>query len=111
MSLPATDDRLDAVFQALSSGTRRAMIRRLAEGPANVTDLVPPGLISKPAVSRHVRVLEDAGLLRRARDGRLHRCSLDSEGLDQARVFLEETRAFWEGNLDALEAFLENDDG
>ena len=113
MAQPAPDpeSHLDAVFGALSHATRRAMLRRLAQGPATIGELVEPGTISKPAVSRHVAVLESAGLLRRQRDGRLHRCSLRQEGLADAQGFLDDTRAFWEGQLDALADFLERDDG
>ena len=108
MTRPQPD--LDAVFSALGNATRRAMVRRLASGPATVSELAEPLGITLPAVSRHVGVLEEAGLLTRERQGRHHVCSLGHAGIDLAREFLDDTRAFWEGNLDALAAFVEQEE-
>ena len=80
----AADDRLDAVFSALGDRTRRALLARLAQAPARITDLAKPFAMSLPAVSRHVRVLEAAGLVIRAVDGRVHECSLDALPLKSA---------------------------
>lgn len=107
---PVTDDEaLDRVFGALSDRTRRALLRRLADGPARVTELAEPFDISLPAVSRHIKVLEEAGLIAREVDGRVHRCSLDAEAFRTAEQWLAFYRRFWVGSLDALADFLEED--
>src|SRR6478752_5996117 len=93
------DDRLDMVFQALGDRTRRALLARLARKPSKVTDLAAPFRMSLPAVSRHIRVLERARLVRRTIDGRVHRCSLRAEPLHEAEAWLEHYRPFWEGTL------------
>ena len=114
---PGSDSRaaLDSIFGALSDATRRAIISRLAEGPANVGDLAAPFAMSLPAVSKHLKVLERAGLLARDRDGRVHRCRLEPQAMDDAGEWIGRTRAFWEGRLDALARYLEttedNEDG
>jgi DNA-binding transcriptional ArsR family regulator len=100
---------LDAVFGALADPTRRAIVARLAEGPAKVTDLAAPFAMSLPAVSKHLKVLERAGLLARDRQGRVHHCRLDPARFDEAQAWIEQTRAFWEDRLDDLERYLEKD--
>src|SRR3954469_8001919 len=95
----STDDRLDLVFSALGDRTRRRLIARLARDPATITELAAPFEMSLPAVSKHVRVLERAGLVRRAIDGRIHRCSLDARRLRDATAWLDEYRAFWDDTL------------
>ncbi|MEX2530018.1 MAG: metalloregulator ArsR/SmtB family transcription factor [Gemmatimonadota bacterium] len=100
---------MDEVFQALSDATRRAMIRRLSRGPATVGELGRPHSISKPAVTKHVKVLERAGLLRREPDGRIHRCTLDPGPLEAAESWIEWHRRFWERSLDALADLVEGD--
>ena len=97
---------LDATFGALADPTRRAMLVHLARGPASVTKLGKRFPISLPAVSKHVRVLEEAGLLARARDGRVHRCSLAAEPIREAAAWMARYRRFWERQLDALDAYL-----
>lgn len=104
------EELLDRVFGALSNRTRRQLLARLAEGPAPIGELAEPFAMSLPAVSRHVAVLERAGLVRRHVDGRVHRCTLDATPLQQARAFVERYRVFWEHNLDALAAWLEEED-
>lgn len=99
--------RLDAVFHALADGTRRRIVASLAPGPVSVSELAAPFSISLPAVSKHLDVLEQAGLVRRERDGRFQRCYLTSEPLDDARAFIDRYRTFWQGNLDGLAAFVE----
>jgi DNA-binding transcriptional ArsR family regulator len=99
--------RLDAVFSALSDGTRRRIVARLADGPASVTELAEPFDLSLPAVSKHLRVLEDARLLRRERDGRFHRCYLQPAALEDAATFIDRYRSFWEDTLDELAAYVE----
>jgi DNA-binding transcriptional ArsR family regulator len=97
---------LDHVFGALADPTRRAILARLTRGEALVTQLAQPFPISLNAVSKHVRALERAGLVRRTVVGREHRCALEPTPLCQASHWLEHYRAFWEGRLDALEQFL-----
>ena len=101
------DDALDAVFSALSDRTRRAIVARLSKGPATITELAEPFAMTLPAVSKHLRVIERAGLVRRERDGWYHRCSLDAGPLEAASTFLAKYRPFWEGTLDALARHVE----
>jgi DNA-binding transcriptional ArsR family regulator len=101
---------LDATFGALSDPTRRAILTRLARGPASVTEIASPFDMSLPAVSKHVRVLEDAGLVARAKKGREHTITLTPTPLVDATRWLTESRKFWEGALDRLaEMFAETD--
>jgi DNA-binding transcriptional ArsR family regulator len=95
----------DKVFQALADPTRREMIARLAREPMSVSQLSEPFDISAPAVSKHVRVLEASGLLRREIKGRRHVCHLRGDGLAAAYSWLEEQRRFWEQSLDGLERY------
>jgi DNA-binding transcriptional ArsR family regulator len=104
------ESRLDAIFAALSDRTRRAIITRLAKGPATAGELAQPFAMSLPAVSKHLRVLEQAGLLRRERDGRLHNCHLDPRPLERAEALIADYRAFWEGTLAELASYLEAGD-
>jgi DNA-binding transcriptional ArsR family regulator len=96
---------LDALFSALADPTRRDILVRLAEGDAPVTKLAEPLPISLPAVSRHLRVLESAGLVARRRDGRVHRISLAAEPMVDAFEWMAFFGRFWEHQLDALEGF------
>ena len=107
MGALSTDDRLDLVFRALGDRTRRALLARLAEGTSRVTDLADPFDMSLAAVSKHLKVLERAGLVARTVDGRVHRCSLDAAALRDADAWLEHYRDFWEGTLDALADYVE----
>lgn len=104
------DERLDAVFSALADPTRRRIIARLARGAASVGELAEPFAMSLPAVSKHLSVLERAGLIRRERDGRIHRCQLDARPLETASAFIEHYRVFWEENLEQLAQYLEEED-
>jgi DNA-binding transcriptional ArsR family regulator len=99
---------LNAVFSALADPTRRAILDRLARGEAQVTELAEPHDMSLPAVSKHLKVLEEAGLVVREKDGRVHRMNLNSKPMKDAVAWLERYRAFWEGKFDALEKFLNN---
>lgn len=101
---------LDAIFQALAHPTRRALIEQLADGPESVGDLAEPHEISLAAVSKHLRVLEDAGLLAVEEDGRVRRCHLDAAPLGAAFGWLTRYRVFWEDRLDALADHLEKED-
>jgi DNA-binding transcriptional ArsR family regulator len=99
---------LDATFGALSDPTRRAILTQLSQGEATVKGLAAPFAMSLPAVSKHIRILESAGLLKREIDGRVHRCRLDADPLKNAGAFIEHYRRFWEGQFDALQEFLES---
>ena len=98
---------LDRTFAALADPTRRAILSRLALGEANVTELAEPFSISLPAISKHLRVLENAGLLVRRKEGRTHHCHLRADPLGDAVEWIEEARLFWDVRLDALALFLE----
>lgn len=100
------DEQLDLIFSALSDPTRRKILETLAKGEASVLEIAEPHKMSLPAVSKHLKVLEEAGLVARERDGRLHLMSLNSKPLKDAAAWLERYRAFWEGKFDALEKFL-----
>src|SRR5436189_3325303 len=98
---------LDKTFAALADPTRRKILAHLARGDRRVTDLARPHDMSLPAISKHLRVLEKAGLLRRRRHGRVHEMQLDAKPLKKAAQWVEEYRKFWEGSLDRLAAYLE----
>jgi DNA-binding transcriptional ArsR family regulator len=98
---------LDAIFGALADPTRRAILARLRQGEARITELAEPFRVSLPAVSKHVRILESAGLLEREINGRVHRCRLAAEPLRNAAAWIEQYRAFWEAQFDALAKYLE----
>jgi DNA-binding transcriptional ArsR family regulator len=99
---------LDATFGALADPTRRAILARLARGEATVTELAAPFDVSLPAVSKHLRVLESAGLLQREIDGRIHRCRLAPRPMKDAAAWIETYRVFWEAQLEALANYLES---
>ena len=103
------DDRLDAVFSALADPTRRRMLLRLSRGEASITELAEPFDMTLPAVSKHLRVLEHAGLVQRRRDGWYHRCRLETQPLCEAALFLERWRPFWEQTLEQLARHVEED--
>lgn len=104
------EDRLDRVFSALGHRARRALFARLARGPAKVTELAEPFDMSLPAVSRHLRVLEKAGLVRRHVEGRVHRCTLRAEPLAELQQWLSHYRPFWQQTLESLAGFVEKED-
>ena len=98
---------LNRTFAALADPTRRRILADLAGGDQCVTRLARPYAMSLPAISKHLRVLEKAGLLRRRRYGRVHEMQLEAGPLKQAAKWVEEYRKFWEGSLDRLAAYLE----
>jgi DNA-binding transcriptional ArsR family regulator len=98
---------LDRTFAALADPTRRRILADLATGQRCVTRLAKPYAMSLPAISKHLRVLEKAGLLRRHRFGRVHQIQLETEPLKHAAHWVEKYRKFWEGSLDRLAAYLE----
>ena len=106
---PSDEDRLDRVFHALANRTRRALLDRLARGPAMVTELAAPFAMSLPSISKHLKVLEHAGLVLRAVDGRVHHCSFAAKPLDDVEQWLDHTRAFWRDTLDALARHVEDE--
>jgi DNA-binding transcriptional ArsR family regulator len=97
---------LDRTFGALADPTRRRILEHLAGGDRCVTDLAQPYRMSLPAVSKHLRVLENAGLVRRRRDGRVHRLRLEAKPMQQAQAWIEEYRKFWETSFDRLDEYL-----
>jgi len=97
---------MDAVFRALADRTRREILFRVARADCTVAELSKPFKISAPAISRHLRVLEDAGILQRMRTGKHHRFHLNPRPLAQVRTTLEQLTSFWLQRLDALETFL-----
>lgn len=99
--------RLDAVFAALADPTRRAILARLADGEASVAELGEPFAMSQPAVSKHLKVLERAGLIARGRDAQRRPRRLDAAPLAAATEWLEAYRRFWERNFEQLDALLE----
>ncbi len=98
----SADERLDLVFGALADRTRRQLLAQLAQAPASITELAAPHDMSLPGVSKHVRVLEHAGLIKRTIDGRVHRCTLDAAAMRAADEWIAHYRAFWDHTLDAL---------
>ena len=103
-------DLLSETFAALADPTRRAIVARLAEGEATVGDLAKPFAISGPAISRHLRVLEEARLIERRVEARFRVCSLRRDRLAEAERWIHDTRLFWERGFDRLEALLEAQD-
>jgi DNA-binding transcriptional ArsR family regulator len=102
---------LDRLFRALADPARRAMLARLTQGPAPVGELAQPLAMSLPSVMQHIGVLEEAGLIRSAKQGRVRTCTLDPARLAEAERWLTMRRMEWEGRLDRLGAWLEaNDD-
>ena len=99
-------DVLTSTFSALADPTRRAILARLARGEANVSELAEPFAISLPAISRHLKVLEQAGLISRGRDAQWRPCRLNAEPLKQVSDWVERYRAFWEAGLERLDAYL-----
>lgn len=98
--------QLDRTFSALSDPTRRAIVERLADGEASVTELAAPFSMSLPAVSKHLKVLEKAGLISRGRKAQWRPCRLEPEPLKEASEWLEEYRRLWEERLDRLDEYL-----
>jgi DNA-binding transcriptional ArsR family regulator len=100
------DDQLSLVFAALADPTRRAILTRLADGDATVTELAEPFSISLPAISRHLKVLEHAGLISRSRSGQWRSSSLEATPLKEATDWMERYRVFWDSSFDRLDAHL-----
>ena len=99
-------DPLSTTFQALADPTRRAILARLALGEASVSDLAEPFAISLPAVSRHLKVLEQAGLVSRTREAQWRPCQLNAGPLKDAASWIEHYRRFWDGSFERMDAYL-----
>lgn len=102
----AVPDQLDATFTALGDPTRRQILARLAAGEATVTELAKPFEMSQPAISKHLKVLERAGLVSRGRDGQRRPCRLEAAPLRDALAWLEDYRRYWEESYQRLDALL-----
>ncbi len=102
------EQRLDSAFGALADKTRRAILFRLAKGDARVTELAEPFDMSLPAVSKHLRILEAAGLISRHKQGRMRRCHLEADGFMQLIEWMDFYQRFWDIRLDNLTQFLKN---
>src|SRR3954468_12412240 len=100
-------ERLDATFAALADPTRRTILARLASGEASVTELARPFAMSQPAISKHLKVLESAGLISRGRDAQRRPCRIEPKPLAEADVWLERYRKIWEGNFQRLDDLLD----
>ena len=98
---------LDRTFGALADPTRRRILAQLAKGDECVTDLARPHAMSLAAVSKHLMVLEKAGLVKRSRHGRVHSLALEAKPMKEAQAWIDRYRKFWEGNLDQFEKYLE----
>jgi DNA-binding transcriptional ArsR family regulator len=101
------DDQLDTVFGALADPTRRAILTRLAHGEATVTELAAPFAMSMPAVSKHLKVLERAGLISRGRNAQQRPCRLEAAPLASVAEWVQTYRRFWEGSFDRLDEHLQ----
>ena len=105
-----TSQKLDRIFFALSDSTRRGILARLAQGTTTIGELAAPFEISKPAISKHMKILERAGLIERKISGRQHECTLTTAGLKTAEDWLNFHRKFWESRFDALSELLQKED-
>lgn len=98
--------RLDLAFGALSHPIRRGILARLSTGEATIAELAKPFKVSAPAITKHMRILEDAGLLSRKKLGREHHCRLEAKRMKEAEAWIEAHSKFWNEKLDALERYL-----
>lgn len=98
--------QLDLAFGALAHPIRRGILARLSTGEATIAELAKPFKVSAPAITRHMRILEEAGLLSRKRQGRAHHCRLEQKRMKEAEAWIENHRKFWDERLDALEHYL-----
>jgi DNA-binding transcriptional ArsR family regulator len=103
-----TPDRLSNTFAALADPTRRAILARLASGQASVTELAAPFQMTMPAVSKHLKVLERAGLIARSRDAQWRPCRLEGERLRDVADWMEQYRRFWDESFDRLDDYLQS---
>lgn len=106
MQTALASDRLSATFAALADPTRRAILARLASGEASVSELAEPFAISPPAVTKHLKMLERAGLISRSREAQRRPCKLEAQPLQEAMGWIEQYRQMWEARLDRLDDYL-----
>ena len=106
MTVTIEEDRLSETFAALASATRRAMLARLAEGEATVNELAEPFDMTLPAVSKHIKVLERAGLVTRGQRAQYRPCALDAAPLEQVSTWAEKYRPVWEARFDRMDDYL-----
>ena len=99
-------EQLDGIFQALADPTRRAVLGRLGEGPASITDLAKPFDMALPSFMKHIRFLEDSGLIQTRKEGRVRTCAIDKKQFAVVESWLTAQRAIWEGRADRLERFV-----
>jgi DNA-binding transcriptional ArsR family regulator len=102
--------RLDGVFQALADPTRRAVLGRLGQGPASISDLAKPFDMALPSFMKHIHLLEDSGWIRTAKQGRVRTCAIEKKQFAAVESWLSEQRALWEGRTDRLEKFVTTKD-
>ncbi|MEJ8560923.1 metalloregulator ArsR/SmtB family transcription factor [Yoonia sp. GPGPB17] len=103
-----SSDQLDATFSALAHPTRRAILARLAKGKATVNTLAEPFEMSLPAISKHIRVLENAGLIKRGRDAQFRPCTLETQPLEAIAHWTDQYRHIWDARFDAMDRILSN---
>jgi DNA-binding transcriptional ArsR family regulator len=106
MTLTTDEDRLTETFAALANPTRRAILARLARGEANVNELAEPFALTLPAISKHLKVLERAGLVVRAQRAQYRPCALDAAPLEQVATWAEQYRPVWEARFDRMDDYL-----
>jgi len=100
---------LDTIFQALADPTRRSVVDRLCSGPASVSELAAPFDMALPSFVQHLKMLEDCGLIRTKKTGRVRTCEVNTKTLTEAEQWIVDRREFWENRIDALEQYLEKD--
>jgi len=105
--MPNQDVSLDNVFRALADPTRRAVVQRLSKGPASVKELAEPFDMALPSFLQHLKVLEDSGLMRSRKRGRVRTCEIEPRELGEAEQWFAALRALWEARFDRLEAYLD----
>lgn len=106
MTLVIDEDRLSETFAALANSTRRAILTRLARGEASVSDLAEPFELTLPAISKHIKVLERAGLVMRSRRAQYRPCVLDAAPLEQVSTWAEQYRPVWEAGFDRMDGYI-----
>lgn len=103
------EEQLDLIFHALADQTRRRILRMVAEKECTVSEMAEPFNVSLNAISKHIKVLEKAGLIDRTVDGRIHRCKMDARPLDQATALIAHYQKFWEDRFDQIEKYLKQE--
>jgi len=107
LAIPLEEDRLSETFAALANATRRAILARLAEGEANVNELAAPFSLSLPAISKHIKVLERAGLVTRGQRAQYRPCTIDASPLQEVSAWTDQYRPVWEARFDRLDDYVQ----